>query len=289
MAPKRSKRRSVIGPGLEFVVQSPQLGTGHALLQAEPVLPGRSGTVLLVYADVPLLFQSSTLRGCWKRIGPRGRGDGADRRARGSARLRAHRPRRDGPSRADRRRTRRVGRGARVERDQQRHLRVRPRTAVRRAAPALATDNAQGEYYLTDLVAGLPAAERIGWRPWRWRTPDELRGVNSRVDLADLARALRERKNRDVMLAGVTLEDPASTSIDEDVTIGEDTIDRAGGPAGRPDDDRPALPHSRRHAAHDQRHARRRRDGARLHGDRRLDHRGRRVGRARSRIFGPAP
>ena len=41
--------------GLQFVVQSPQLGTGHALRQAEPVLAGRAGTVLLLYADVPLL------------------------------------------------------------------------------------------------------------------------------------------------------------------------------------------------------------------------------------------
>ena len=52
----------------------------------------------------------------------------------------------------------------------------------------------------------------------------ELRGVNSRVDLADLSRAVRERKNREVMQSGVTLEDPATTFIDEDVTIGADTI-----------------------------------------------------------------
>src|SRR6185295_10067418 len=47
-------------PNLQFVVQSPQLGTGHALLQTEQVLAGRTGTVLLLYADVPLL-QAGTL------------------------------------------------------------------------------------------------------------------------------------------------------------------------------------------------------------------------------------
>src|SRR6185295_13873537 len=47
-------------PNLQFVVQSQQLGTGHALLQAEPLLTGRTGTVLLLYADVPLL-QAGTL------------------------------------------------------------------------------------------------------------------------------------------------------------------------------------------------------------------------------------
>src|SRR4029077_13018094 len=51
----------------------------------------------------------------------------------------------------------------------------------------------------------------------------ELRGVNDRVDLAELTAALRQRKNREVMLSGVTLEDPSTTSIDQDVRIGADT------------------------------------------------------------------
>ena len=42
-------------PDLQFAVQSPQLGTGHALLQTEPLLAGKKGTVLLLYGDVPLL------------------------------------------------------------------------------------------------------------------------------------------------------------------------------------------------------------------------------------------
>jgi bifunctional N-acetylglucosamine-1-phosphate-uridyltransferase/glucosamine-1-phosphate-acetyltransferase GlmU-like protein len=49
-------------PGLQFVAQSPQLGTGHALLQAEPALAGKSGTVLLLYADVPLLEAGTLTR-----------------------------------------------------------------------------------------------------------------------------------------------------------------------------------------------------------------------------------
>jgi bifunctional UDP-N-acetylglucosamine pyrophosphorylase/glucosamine-1-phosphate N-acetyltransferase len=54
--------------------------------------------------------------------------------------------------------------------------------------------------------------------------PAELQGVNSRVDLADLTRLLRARKNRELMLAGVTLDDPATTYIDEDVAVGVDTV-----------------------------------------------------------------
>jgi bifunctional UDP-N-acetylglucosamine pyrophosphorylase/glucosamine-1-phosphate N-acetyltransferase len=55
-------------------------------------------------------------------------------------------------------------------------------------------------------------------------SPTELRGVNSRLDLAELGGTLRARKNRDAMFAGATLEDPSSTYIDMDVTIGADTI-----------------------------------------------------------------
>jgi bifunctional UDP-N-acetylglucosamine pyrophosphorylase/glucosamine-1-phosphate N-acetyltransferase len=55
-------------------------------------------------------------------------------------------------------------------------------------------------------------------------SPNELRGVNSRLDLAELGAELRTRKNREVMFGGATLEDPASTHIDLDVTIGTDTI-----------------------------------------------------------------
>jgi len=72
----------------------------------------------------------------------------------------------------------------------------------------LATDNAQGEYYLTDLVAKYRQRDlRVG--TLCLDQADELRGVNSRVDLAELSRVVRDRKNRDVMLGGATLEDPA--------------------------------------------------------------------------------
>ena len=91
------------------------------------------------------------------------------------------------------------------------------------ALGGLATDNAQGEYYLTDLVAmyrrrGLPVETLM------LESADELRGINTRVDLADVARLMRTRRNRTVMLSGVTLEDPDTTFIDADVTIGADTI-----------------------------------------------------------------
>ena len=86
----------------------------------------------------------------------------------------------------------------------------------------IATDNAQEEYYLTDLVAAY-RKKRLRVETLTLSSADELRGVNSRVDLADLAQIIRARRNREVMLAGVTLEDPATTAIDLDAKIGSDT------------------------------------------------------------------
>ena len=209
-------------PNLQYVVQSPQLGTGHALLQTEPVLEDKAGTVLLLYADVPLL-EPGTL----------GRLVEAHRSARAMATVLTAGL--DDP----------YGYGRVVRDDQDRIVRIveeRDASSDERlireinsgiycfalaplfdALHQLAADNSQGEYYLTDLIAeyrrhGLPV------ETLRLDSADELRGVNSRVDLADLAHVVRARKNRALMLAGVTLEDPSTTFIDEPVTVGADTI-----------------------------------------------------------------
>jgi bifunctional UDP-N-acetylglucosamine pyrophosphorylase/glucosamine-1-phosphate N-acetyltransferase len=83
-----------------------------------------------------------------------------------------------------------------------------------------------GEYYLTDLIEvavreGAPLATISG-------SIEETGGVNDRVQLAEAARVLRERILRDLMLSGVTIEDPATTYIDASVRIGQDTIIRPG-------------------------------------------------------------
>lgn len=209
-------------PGLELVVQAPQLGTGHALLQAEPVLRNRSGTVVLVYADVPLL-RSSTLARLIE----------AHRAAQAAATvLTAHLPDPCGYGRIVRGPD---GRLVRIVEERDASAAERTITEINSGIYAfdldplfdtlrkLAADNAQGEYYLTDLVA---AYHRSGRRLETLAVEDagELRGVNTRVDLAELAAVVRARKNQEVMLAGATLEDPSSTLIDEDVAIGADTI-----------------------------------------------------------------
>ncbi len=207
---------------LQFAVQSPQLGTGHALLQAEPVLKGKSGTVLLLYADVPLLQTGTLARLIDHHRGTRAAATvlttnlaepyGYGRILRDSA-----------------------GRISRIVEERDASAAERLLTEINSgiycfdlaplfdALHRLASDNAQGEYYLTDLI-GAYRQRGLSVETLLLQSAEELRGVNSRIDLAELGRVLRERKNRELMLAGATLEDPASTSVDADVTIGSDSV-----------------------------------------------------------------
>jgi bifunctional UDP-N-acetylglucosamine pyrophosphorylase/glucosamine-1-phosphate N-acetyltransferase len=88
--------------------------------------------------------------------------------------------------------------------------------------PALLV-RSKGEYFLTDLV---PLAASQGMNSIGISTDDldEVVGINTRIHLADAEAALRRRVNRALMLSGVTLQDPASTYIHEDVEIGQDTV-----------------------------------------------------------------
>jgi bifunctional UDP-N-acetylglucosamine pyrophosphorylase/glucosamine-1-phosphate N-acetyltransferase len=86
----------------------------------------------------------------------------------------------------------------------------------------LNTDNAQGEYYLTD-VPEIISRQGGTVGTVQHDDPEELAGVNSRVELAELERKLRERKIRQLMLDGVTIVDPATTYVHADVSVGQDT------------------------------------------------------------------
>jgi bifunctional UDP-N-acetylglucosamine pyrophosphorylase/glucosamine-1-phosphate N-acetyltransferase len=208
-------------PSVQFVLQSPQLGTGHALQQAEQALARKSGTVLLLYADVPLL-QTNTLTRLVEH----------HRRQKASATvLTMELGEPYGYGRIVRDKKRQITRIV-EERDASGDERkigevnsgiyafdLRPLFGALRD---LAADNTQGEYYLTDLVA-IYRRRRLRVETLRLDSAEELRGVNSRLDLAGLGATLRARKNREVMFAGATLEDPVSTYIDMDVSIGADT------------------------------------------------------------------
>src|SRR5688572_21729600 len=211
--------------GLNFVLQEPQLGTAHALQQAEPLLGGRIGTVLLLAGDVPLLHRSTLERLL-----------AVHRDAKAAATVvtaMVERPYGYG------RIIRTAGRIARIveERDAsptERQVReinsgiyAFDLSPLFDALRAIAAANAQGEYYLTDLIAIYRRRRRpIG--SLVVEDPVEVRGVNSRTELAELSAVMRQKKNEELMAAGVTLIDPATTYIDPDVSVGPDTVIHPG-------------------------------------------------------------
>jgi bifunctional UDP-N-acetylglucosamine pyrophosphorylase/glucosamine-1-phosphate N-acetyltransferase len=211
---------------LQFVTQVPQLGTGHALLQAKAALAGKSGTVLLLYGDVPLLQTTTLVRFC----------EHHEQAAAAATVLTMTLPEPYGYGRIVRDSH---GRIERIVEERDASGIERGITEVNGGiycfdlAPLfdslqeLAADNVQGEYYLTDIV-GAYRRRNLKVETMGVSSPDELRGVNSRVDLAELSLVLRERRNHELMVSGVTLEDPATTFVDADVTVGADSIIGAG-------------------------------------------------------------
>ena len=91
----------------------------------------------------------------------------------------------------------------------------------------IASQNAQGEYYLTDLIA-IYRRRKLPVETLIVENPQEIRGINSRTELAEVSRIVRQTKNEELMAAGVTLVDPATTYIDPDVEIGADTVIHPG-------------------------------------------------------------
>jgi bifunctional UDP-N-acetylglucosamine pyrophosphorylase/glucosamine-1-phosphate N-acetyltransferase len=210
-------------PNVATVVQEPQLGTAHAVMQAEPILKGQTGTLILLYGDVPLLRPESVRkllayhqeRGAVLTVltaavkDPKGYG----RIVRDPATQALQRivEQRDA-SEAERAITE-INSGIYA-------LAVEPLfDALRLIAP----DNAQREYYLTDLVE-IYRRQGKPTEALRIDDPNELLGINSREELALMNAILRDERNRQVMASGVTLVDPATTWIGPDVEIGQDTV-----------------------------------------------------------------
>jgi bifunctional UDP-N-acetylglucosamine pyrophosphorylase / glucosamine-1-phosphate N-acetyltransferase len=210
---------------IAFALQQPQLGTAHAVQQAEQVLAGRSGTVVLLSGDVPLLT-GRTLQ----RLVETHRGAGA---AATVVTATVERPYGYGRIvRAD-------GRIARIveERDaspaERRIKEINSGIYAFDLAPlfdalrGIASQNAQGEFYLTDLI-GIYRRRKLPVETLMIENPEEIRGINSRTELAEVSRVVRQTKNEELMAAGVTLIDPATTYIDPDVEIGADTVIHPG-------------------------------------------------------------
>jgi bifunctional UDP-N-acetylglucosamine pyrophosphorylase / glucosamine-1-phosphate N-acetyltransferase len=212
--------------GLHFALQEPQLGTGHAVLQAEPALRGRTGTVVLLSGDVPLL-RAATL-GELVRVH-------AERRASATV-LTAVLEDPDGYGR--------IVRGAdgsieaivehRDATPEQRQIaEINSGIYAFDLAPLfdalrqIGASNAQGEYYLPDLIS-IYRSRGLGVETVVADDPREILGVNSRKELADVTAVLKTRRNEELMESGVTIVDPATTFVGPDVTIAADTTIHPG-------------------------------------------------------------
>jgi bifunctional UDP-N-acetylglucosamine pyrophosphorylase / glucosamine-1-phosphate N-acetyltransferase len=211
--------------GLTLVVQEPQLGTAHALLVTEPALKDARGTLLLLYGDVPLLsvktlkmlLQQHQSTGAAATVvtavlgEPRGYG----RIVRSGGRIARIVEEKDASSAE--REIREINSG----------IYAFALDGLFDAVRSIAAQNSQNEYYLTDLVA-VYRQRGLGVETVTVSNPDEIRGINSRRELADVSRIVRQQKTVELMAEGVTIEDPATAYIDRDVTIGHDTVIHPG-------------------------------------------------------------
>jgi bifunctional UDP-N-acetylglucosamine pyrophosphorylase / glucosamine-1-phosphate N-acetyltransferase len=215
-------RQALSGFQVRWVYQEQQLGTGHAVLRAESVFESFVGDIVILSGDVPLLKEETLCRLVEYH-----------RRKQAAATLLTTRT--DNPQGYGR--ILRDARGALAgiveEKDASREQReIREVNAGIYAASAsflfgalrgVKNHNRQGEYYLPD-IAGAGIREGKNVETLAANDAWETMGINSREELAVMEKHLRESINRKWLLAGVTLLDPDTTYIEEEVRIGKDTV-----------------------------------------------------------------
>ena len=181
-------------PGVGTVVQEPQLGTGHALLQAQPPLAGQTGTVVLLYGDVPMLAAGTISRLLDHHAATGAAATVLTAHLANPTGLRPHRPGRTAGWPGSSRSATRPRRSA-PSREFNSGIYAFALDGLFEALGKVGTANDQGEYYLTDLVGIFRAAGRVV-ETVCLESPDELRGVNSRAELASHERPGARRAQR---------------------------------------------------------------------------------------------
>ncbi len=217
-------RARLAGYDITFVEQTEQLGTGHAVLSAMKALKGCKGDVLILSGDVPLL-SAPTVKGLFKIFNKEGP-------ARALAFISAFI---EDPT----------GYGRVIRDDNGAILRIAEQKDANTAEKAvkeintgcyladarflakniekIGSSNAQAEYYLPDLIPlALKAGSKVS--ALTLADPEEVMGINNRVELAAAGALMRKRILTALMRSGVTIIDPLRTVISADVKIGRDTI-----------------------------------------------------------------
>lgn len=215
-------REAFKGIPIEFVLQKEQLGTGHAVLQAMPSLQAFSGSVLILCGDVPLVKvetllsfvdtyreNESTLSVLTAVVEkPFGYG-----RILRSPEGWLERIVEEKDATEKERLIREINTG----------IYCIKTPFLKKGLRDIGKENAQGEYYLTDLVG---IAKRNGLRCSAHivMDPIEVMGINTRVDLSVANDRLRLEKLKELMLSGVTVVDPPNTYVEKMVEVGRDTV-----------------------------------------------------------------
>jgi bifunctional UDP-N-acetylglucosamine pyrophosphorylase/glucosamine-1-phosphate N-acetyltransferase len=213
---------TAIGAQAEFVEQQEQLGTGHAVMQAGPLLKKETGTVMVLCGDTPLLTGDLL-----KRLYDEHKAIGAKATV-----LTAVMPDASGYGRIIRTASGTVAKIVEHKDASPEELKVNEvnsgiycfeAQALFAALAKVSCDNAQGEYYLPDVLEIL---REDGEKIWAVAADDyeQTLGINSRVQLAGAEKILRRRKNIELMDQGVTIMDPDTTYVDAQVIVGRDTV-----------------------------------------------------------------
>ena len=209
-------------PRVQFVLQEEQLGTGHAVLQTIPFLQTFSGTVLILCGDVPLVKAEtihSFIDTFWRNESHLSVLTAAVEKPFGYGRI----------IRSPEGWLEKIVEEKDASKEEKGIREINTGIFCMRASflneglKEIGQGNAQGEYYLTDLVE---IARKKGLRCSAHRVADsmEVMGINTRVDLAIAQEKLRQDKVKNLMLSGVTIVDPKNTYVDRTVEVGRDTV-----------------------------------------------------------------
>ncbi|WP_027926216.1 bifunctional UDP-N-acetylglucosamine diphosphorylase/glucosamine-1-phosphate N-acetyltransferase GlmU [Pseudomonas sp. URMO17WK12:I12] len=211
-------RERLAADDLNFVLQDKQLGTGHAVAQAVPFI--ESDTVLILYGDVPLI-EVDTLQRLLKKVAPQQLGlltvelddpTGYGRIVRDDAgKVTAIVEQKD------------ANEAERAITEGNTGILALPFAQLGSWMSRLSNNNAQGEYYLTDVIA-MAVNDGLVVATEQPHDAMEVQGANDRKQLSELERHYQLRAGRRLMAQGATLRDPARFDVRGEVTVGRDVL-----------------------------------------------------------------